>query len=185
MAREMELKYGADAALLERIAADWGPFSEIRMETTYFDTRDRRLGQEKCTLRCRLENGRAVYTVKIPLADGSRGEWETEAPSLGEALPLLTASGAPELPAASELMAVCGARFTRRCRTIPIPGGLAELALDQGILLGAGGEAPLLEAELELKEGPDEALRTFADSFAARYSLKEEPLSKFARARML
>jgi len=60
-----------------------------------------------------------------------------------------------------------------------------ELALDVGILTGDRREAPLREVELELKEGPDEALLTFGPQFAAKYALQKEPLSKFARAKRL
>ena len=42
-----------------------------------------------------------------------------------------------------------------------------------------------LEAELELKQGPDEPFGDFVRGFAAKYRLTEEPQSKFARARRL
>lgn len=185
MARELECKWKADGAAFAAIRAEYTGFTPIRMETTYFDTPDGFLSTLRRTLRCRMENDRAVYALKTYLPDGSHGEWETEAESLHQALELLAAAGAPELPAASELIAICGARFTRHCLLLTIPGGKAELALDEGTLLGGDRQEALREVELELKEGSDQALFAFANDFAAKYALETEPKSKFARARAL
>ena len=184
MGREFELKYRADKAQLEEIAAVYGPFREIAMETTYYDAPSGVFSRLHWTLRRRLENGVSVVTLKTPLPDGSRGEWETRAPSLAEGLSALKAQGAP-VPEAEGLTEICAARFTRLSRMLPIPDGRAELALDRGVLRGTREEAPLLELELELKEGPDEALTAFAREFAGKYGLSEEPQSKFARASRL
>ena len=184
MGRELEYKFRLTQAQAAAIGADCGPFAETRMETAYYDTPDRRLSAARQTLRRRLENGVSVVTLKTPLPDGSRGEWETRAPSLAEGLSALKAQGAP-VPEAEGLAEICSARFTRLSRTLQIPGGRAELALDRGVLAGPREQEPLLEAELELKDGSDEALASFAREFAGRYGLEEEPKSKFARARRL
>ena len=184
MGRELEYKFRLTPEQAAAIGADYGPFAETRMETAYYDTPHRRLSAARQTLRRRLENGVSVVTLKTPLPDGSRGEWETRAPSLAEGLVSLKAQGAP-VPEAEGLTEICAARFTRHSRILPIPEGKAELALDRGVLRGTREEAPLLELELELKEGPDEALAAFAREFAVRYALEEEPQSKFARASRL
>lgn len=185
MGRELELKFRADAAQMAQIRADYPGTADITMETTYYDTPHRALSARRETLRRRYENGRAIYALKTYLPDGSHGEWETEAASLAEALADLKAQGAPGIPEAADLETVCGARFTRSCVLLTIPGGKAELALDKGILLGGGKEIPLSEVELELKEGADASLLAFGEAFARRYRLEEEPLSKFARAKAL
>lgn len=185
MGRELELKFRADDAQMARIRADYPGTFDITMETAYYDTRDRRLSARRETLRRRYENGRAVYALKTYLPDGSHGEWETEASSLEEAIALLKQQCAPGLPEADALEMICGARFTRSCLLLSIPGGKAELALDKGVLLGGGREIPLSEVELELKEGEDASLLTFGKAFAGHYRLEEEPLSKFARAKAL
>ena len=59
---------------------------------------------------------------------------------------------------------------------------MAELALDQGILLGGSKELPLCEVEVELKSGSEAAATALAQALAAAYSLSEEPKSKFRRA---
>ena len=186
MGRELEYKYkgteNAFAALQQRFA----PFTEIKMETTYYDTPDAALSRRRWTLRRRMENEISVCTLKTPLPDGSRGEWEAEAPSIEEGIEALCNCGAPvELRGVTGLHPICGARFTRLAALVTLPDAKVELALDRGVLLGGGKEQPLLEIEAEYKEGREAVVRAFADALAWKFGLKEEPLSKFARARRL
>ena len=188
MGREFELKYQATPEIIELIREKFGEFTPFSMETTYFDTENRALRQRKWTLRQRLENGRAVCTVKTPLPDGSRGEWEVESPDLAAGAARLCAMGAPKeiLDYVNRGVApFCGARFTRLAKTIDLPGGAVELALDEGLLLGGGLELPFAEVEVELKEGEDDLARTFAEALAQEFGLKPQPKSKLARAMAL
>lgn len=188
MGREFELKFRADAAVIAEIQGKYGDFTTISMETTYYDTPDRRLASLRRTLRRRMENGVSVCTFKCPHSSGGRGEWEVEADSIREGIPKLCAQGAdPELMSlpAGGLTEVCGARFTRLAKTLKVPGGIVELALDRGVLLGGGKELPLAEVEVELKEGSDEAAAAFARQIAAEFRLVPEEKSKFARAMAL
>ena len=140
------------------------------------------------TLRRRMENGVSVCTFKRPHKDGGRGEWEVECPNIMEGILALCKAGADEellRVTAGGLMEVCGARFTRLAKTLEIPGGTVELALDQGVLLGKGKELPLAEIEVELKEGTDEAAVAFAKALAEEFSLVPEEKSKFVRAMAL
>ena len=59
---------------------------------------------------------------------------------------------------------------------------MAELALDQGVLLGSNREIPLCEVEIELKSGSEEAALLLAKTIALTYNLKGESKSKFRRA---
>ncbi len=179
MGRELEYKFSATAEILEKIAASFDGFREIRMQTTYFDTPDRRLSAQKKTLRIRRENEISIVTLKAPLPDGSRAEWECCAESIEAGLQRL-----PE-KIESPLGPVCGARFTRRAALVDTGAGQVELALDVGVLLGGGRELPLCETEVEYKSGSEEAARLFAEKLAADFGLKEETLSKFARAMAL
>ncbi len=188
MGREFELKFEATASILAQVAADLGPFREIAMETTYLDTPDGALARQHITLRRRMENGQSVCTVKTPLADGSRGEWEIFHRDLDTIIPALLAAGAPTLLAdltKSGIAPLCGARFTRRAATVEADDWAVELALDSGVLMGGGREIPLCELEVELKEGPDEAALVFAKSLAEKYGLKPQLKSKFKRAQEL
>ena len=188
MGREFELKYAATPSQQVEIAARFGVSHTIAMETTYYDTPDRKLSERHCTLRRRMENETSVCTYKYPHKDGGRGEWEVEAASIEEGIIKLCDAGAgPELLYATVagLVEVCGARFTRLAAPLEVPGATVELALDQGVLLGNGKELPFAEVEVELKEGTDEAAIAFAKALAEEFGLVPEGKSKFARAMAL
>ncbi len=185
MGREFELKFAATAEVQAAIGQAFGVFRKIAMETTYFDTADGALSARKVTLRLRKENDLCICTLKTPLPDGSRGEWECQATDITEGLTALVALGAPMevlLLAQSGLQPVCGAKFTRLAAEVATADGTAELALDSGILLGGGKETGLCEVEVELKTGSDRAALAFANDLAATYGLQIEHRSKFRRA---
>lgn len=188
MGREFELKYQADEETQEAIRAAFGPFRTIEMETTYYDTPDGALSARHITLRRRMENQVSVCTVKTPLADGSRGEWEIVWDDDRTMVAALCSAGAPaELGVLTEggVIPVCGARFTRLAAEIHMDGGTAELALDRGFLVGGDRREALCEVEVELKDGSDEATLAFAQNLAKRYGLQPQPKSKFRRAMAL
>ncbi len=184
MGVEFEMKYRATADQLASLAKKFpGPWDSYAMETTYYDTPHRHLGSKAITLRCRLENGEAVCTVKTPEVDGARGEWDYRCENIQAAIPELCKLGAPDfLLNLGELEVVCGARFTRRATMIVTGDFTAELALDSGVLLGGGREIPLCEAELELKSGDKDAMIVYAQVLAHRFQLIPERKSKFRRA---
>ncbi len=185
MGREFELKYRCTPEGFAAIREAYGEFETIAMETTYYDTFDGKLGNAHWTLRRRMENGKSICTLKTPDETGGRGEWEVEANSIMAAIPKLCKLGAPiklmELTV-NGIYPVCGAKFTRLAKRIQVPGGRIELALDQGALLGGGRELPLLEVEVELKEGADIAALAFAAELAEKFALVPEHRSKYRRA---
>lgn len=185
MGREFELKFRTTPDVLDAIRANYGLFSEFRMETAYYDTPDGHMRRLRWTLRRRYENGISVCTVKTPAAGGGRGEWEVCCPEIREALPRLVALGAPtvlsQMPLEG-LAEVCSARFTRLAATLELPGATVELALDNGVLMGGGQELPFSEVEVELKSGSEEAVIAFAQELARRFALEAEPKSKQQRA---
>jgi triphosphatase len=185
MGREFELKFRATPEQQEAILSLYGDFSTITMETTYYDTPNGSLSARNITLRRRLENGNAVCTVKTQLDGVGRGEWETNHQRIEDAIPVLCKLGCTEdliALTAPGLVRVCGARFTRQCKTLAVEGSTVELALDCGILLGGGRELPLCEVEVELKEGREDDALLFAQILAAKYGLQQETKSKFRRA---
>ncbi len=185
MGTEFELKYKATAAQQQIIAREHAGFTEISMETTYYDTPSKDFSAGRITLRRRMENAVAICTVKTPEKDGARGEWELVCEDVTVALQELCKLGAPEVLlswAKEGLFPLCGARFTRRATIIEQKDFTAELALDSGVLLGGGKEQPFCEVELELKSGSREALVAFADAFANEHGLAVETASKFRRA---
>lgn len=185
MGIEFEMKFCATAQTQAALAARFpGNWQTIAMETTYYDTPDRILGQRMMTLRRRLENGESVCTVKTPESGGARGEWDCKCEDIRQALPELCKLGGPEilLSVGDQLEVVCGARFTRQAILITTEDFTAELALDSGVLIGGGQETPLCEVELELKSGDQEALMLYARVLASRFHLTPERKSKFVRA---
>lgn len=188
MGREFELKYRADSQKIAAIREKFSGFTSIEMQTAYYDTPDGGLGQRRWTLRRRLENGRSICTVKIPLPDGSRGEWEAECSSVPDAVQELCKLGAPkELLSLTQsgICEVCAARFTRLAATLEVSGCILELALDQGSLLGGGKELPFAEVEVELKHGSEIVAVAFAENLAKEFNLTAEPASKAQRAMAL
>ncbi len=186
MGVEYEWKFRAEPQMQEQLyhAAE-GPWQQTAMETTYYDTPDGQLSALHCTLRRRMENGKSVCTVKTPLGDGGRGEWEVEESSILEAIPRLCKLGGPEILltlARKDITAVCGAKFTRRACTLDMGTAVVELALDQGVLMGGSREIPLCEIEIEWKGGRREAAAAFAAHLASKYGLTPESKSKFRRA---
>ena len=185
MGREFELKFSASEAAQKALLGSGADFCKITMETAYYDTSDGALSARKMTLRCRKENGVAVCTVKTPAGENGRGEWEVQWEDIHTAIPKLCKLGGPaELADLTKdgLVQVCGARFTRMAKTVDLPGAVAELALDSGVLLGGGKELPFREVEVELKSGSEEAVVSYAASLAESYGLSPEKKSKFRRA---
>lgn len=185
MGIEYEFKFKIDPSDLPALNGAFRQEStEIQMETIYYDTPSGALSSRRYTLRRRLENGISVCTLKIP-AEKARQEWETENVFIENAIPQLIAQGAPaELQELTKegLIPICGAKFTRIAKTIPLTDAVAELALDYGYLFGGDRKAPLCEMELELKSGDRKSFDLFVWSVSGEFLLEEEPESKFSRA---
>lgn len=185
MGRELEWKYRADSGVIAAIRASFGDFSEIRMETVYYDTLDAALSRRRWMLRRRYENGTSVCTLKTPLPDGSRGEWETPCDDIRLAIKELCKLSAPEdllTLTESGLREACAARFTRLAKQIALENCTVELALDEGALMGGGKTLPFAEIEVELKSGEEAAATAFAETLARKFGLTPEPKSKAQRA---
>ena len=185
MGREFELKYRADSRKIAAIEEAFGCFSEIRMETVYYDTLAAALSRRRWMLRRRYENGISVCTLKTPLPDGSRGEWETPCDDIRLAIKELCKHGAPEdllTLTESGLTEACSARFTRLAKRLTLERCTVELALDEGALMGGGRTLPFAEIEVELKSGEESAATAFAETLARKFGLTPEPKSKAQRA---
>ena len=188
MGKEFELKFAATKADLEKLKTRYPHLRQIAMETTYYDNPQGDFSRLKWTFRRRLENEKSICTLKTPLKGLGRAEFEVECGDIEAAVPLLLEQGAPKellLLTCRGVAPSCGAKFTRLAGLLEIPNGKAELALDEGVLLGGGKELPFAEVEVELKEGSEAAVTAFAASLAAEYGLKPEYKSKVARARQL
>lgn len=186
MGIEFELKYTATPEALKEIAAALpGTVQHMDMRTTYYDTAEKDFSARRWTLRQRMENAVSVCTLKMPGSHGARREFQVECHCIEAAVSeLCKLSDLPELVAlaAKGLQEVCGAAFHRVAVNVCLEGAVAEVALDEGLLLGGGRELPFCEVEVELKEGDRDTVIAFADALAARFCLQTEHRSKFRRA---
>lgn len=186
MGVEYELKFRAVPDQQEMLRKEvTGEEKEFDMATTYYDACDDGLSRRFYTLRRRMENDRSVCTLKAPIDEYGRGEWEVDCDDIHLAIEKLCKLGAPsdlQVLTAKGIKEVCGARFHRIAKTVTLPQGTVELAIDRGVLTGGGKEIDLCEVEVELKEGTPEMTQAYALLLAARYGLEPEKKSKFRRA---
>lgn len=200
MGKELEYKLNVeDERTLAAILADpviaalrQGEWQERRMKTAYYDSADRRFASRLWTFRRRIEGDKSVVCVKTPTEDfHTRGEWQAEAEGVDlDSIEALLLAGAPKellyLYGAGDVAPICGAEFTRRSCMLRFPdGSLAELAGDCGILHGESEKVEFTELELELYDGTPDKMLEFVDYLKTKYFLCEQPLSKFARAKLL
>ena len=189
MAVEYELKYRANAEVLERIQADFpGEYTVTEMTTTYYDTPGGDLAKLFWTLRHRREGNEHICTLKTPAGIDGRSEYEWHCEDIHEAIPhlsRLTGSNALNQLVERGLVETCGARFTRTARMFRAGATMAELAMDQGVLTNAGKEEPFAELEIELKRGYREEVQVMGFLLAAAYELEPETKSKYQRSREL
>ena len=194
---EVELKLLADTETLDRLERHpvirklaTGRAVTRDLQSIYWDTADRKLAAAGLLLRTRRIGRRWVQTLKQERPEERaaglerRGEWER--PVAGE-------TPEPERLADTPLAEVLdGAQvtlaplfrteFRRTTRKLALPhGDQVELALDRGQILGEAGTEPIVEAELELKQGEPVALYQLARSLVAVLPLKVGRWSKAAR----
>ena len=143
-----------------------------RLLNTYFDTPDLALQQRRMAVRERLAGDQWLLTVKTAgqSQNGLSRRQEWEGPTTPGALQFDTlvddAALAQDLMTLRpDLRALFCTDFERQCWVITHDGARVEVALDQGRIHvpGTALSEPLLELELELLSGPEEALMALAD----------------------
>ena len=173
---ETELKLSLSAPDLPRLLAH--PLlaqagHTQRLLNTYFDTLDLALQQRRMAVRERLAGAQWLLTVKTAgqSQNGLSRRQEWEGPTTPGALQFDTlvddAALATELLAMRpRLKALFCTDFQRQRWVIAHEGAQIEVALDQGRIHVPGTDLsePLLEVELELLSGPEEALMSLADA---------------------
>ena len=180
MGFEFELKFRATPETLDKIKKAYPGGQQINMQTTYYDDAVGSLSAKKYTLRKRQENDMCVCTLKTPAGKLGRGEFETMQETIEQAIPELCKLSGVSLP--TDLIEVCGARFTRYAKEVTLADCTLEIAADEGVLLGGGAEQSFCEVEVELKAGSPAAVVVFAKTLAEQYALQAEEKSKFKRA---
>ena len=143
-----------------------------RLLNTYFDTPDLALQQRRMAVRERLAGEQWLLTVKTAgqSQNGLSRRQEWEGPTTPGVLQFDTlvddAALAQDLMALRPtLRALFCTDFERQRWVIAHAGAQIEVALDQGRIHVPGTDLsePLLELELELLSGPEEALMALAD----------------------
>lgn len=180
MAQETELKLNLHARDVPRLLAHpllAAPPRTEQLFNTYFDTPDLALKAQRMAVRERRVGGRTLLTVKTAGTSvgglSRRGEWE--GPTQPGAMNFAALVDDPALAAmlsalAGQLVPVFRTDFTRRSWQVLHTGAQIEVALDEGtISTGHTSEVPegtrsepILELELELKSGPEQALMDLA-----------------------
>lgn len=161
-----------------------------KMEARYYDTPTLAFRKEKLAFRIRLEGEQWMATVK---GGGSsegglhhRQEWNVPicAPvaELGIFSTTPIGSTLVRLVGAQPLHALMVTRFERRSFYVRTPAGtLIEVAADKGVIIAEGKQAPILEVELELKEGEITELVALGERLQTEYGLLAEAKSKYYR----
>lgn len=174
---ETEIKLALDPGEAQRLLShpllSTLPATGRRLLNTYFDTPDLALRDARLALRERRIGTERWLTVKTSGSTvaglSHRGEWEVL--QSGERPPFNTFVDDASVAAALQdwaprLQAVFSTDFTRRATVLSHAGARIELALDAGdIRVGRGPRArreALLEVELELLDGPVDALLDLA-----------------------
>jgi inorganic triphosphatase YgiF len=172
---ETELKLSLSAPDLPRLLAH--PLltqagHTQRLLNTYFDTPDLALQQRRMAVRERLADAQWLLTVKTSghSQNGLSRRQEWEGPTTPGALQFDTL--VDDAPLAQDLMtlrpnlrALFCTDFQRQRWVVTHADAQIEVALDQGRIHVPGTDLsePLLELELELLSGPEEALMALAD----------------------
>jgi inorganic triphosphatase YgiF len=172
---ETELKLSLSAPELPRLQSH--PLlvqagEALRLLNTYLDTPDLALKQRRMAVRERLAGEQWLLTVKTAgqSQNGLSRRQEWEGPTTPGALQFDTlvddAALAQDLMTLRpNLRALFCTDFERQRWVIAHAGAQIEVALDQGRIHvpGTNLSEPLLELELELLSGPEEALMALAD----------------------
>jgi inorganic triphosphatase YgiF len=194
---ELELKLLVAPAQLAKIDAHpavralrRGAGRKATLASVYYDTPDRDLARAGVALRLRRDGKRWIQTLKGggEAAAGlhARDEFEWDLTGDGLNVALLDESPYAELFAKRKvrgrLQPVFATEFERTARTLAFPDGtLAELALDRGAIRVGHEEAPISEAEIELKGGDAARLFTLAREIARDIPVRLGHASKAER----
>lgn len=191
---EVELKITLDPGAEARLRRD--PALEARevpgrtadLVSIYYDTPGEALAQAGIALRLRREGRRWVQTIKIKAGAETGGLFanhEVECPAPGGRLVLEGEDPAfaaiAEAAGDAPLSPLFETRVKRRIELLRMPEGLVELAIDKGEIVAGSRVEPILEAELELKEGGVGAIYTLARRLFRAGPIRFAQLNKSAR----
>lgn len=164
-------------------------YEKILLAANYFDTMDGFLHKARLAYRVRKENDQWVATIKgggcVVNGMHKRAEWNVkvengEADLQAFAKTTVDQSILKEL-STKKLIPIVQTNFVREVVILMIDDNKIEVALDKGIIIGNGNKIPILEIELELKEGKEKILMEIGEKLIKEFPLKLSNKSKFAR----
>jgi inorganic triphosphatase YgiF len=160
---EIELKLEIAPGDLERVKAHpmlEGLGAPKRLESVYFDTPDHSFAKAGMTLRVRSDGRKRVQTVKAADTGGApfeRGEWEipvqADQPDFEAALATPLKKLLRKEAVRASVQPAFAVEVARATKIVKHADAEIELALDEGEARAEGRSEPLLELELELKQG--------------------------------
>lgn len=162
MSREIELKLELSKAAMDTLLRSdllAGPSEDVSQRDIYFDTPDQKLRNAGFSLRIRQAGGVRTQTIKAT-APGTAGlfarpEWERivddDHPVLDHEAPIATAPW--PVFSADELAPLFIVEVQRKRWLHRENGSEIEIALDEGLVVAGDRQSPVLELELELKDG--------------------------------
>ena len=193
---ELKLQVASPAVWQELLAsplfASWGAkaWQQQMMEAKYFDTPNRALNERRIAYRVRREDSQYIATIKSGgCSEGGlhqRREWNVEVKDSQSDITVFK-----ELECWPELEKIADQPFIPQFvtaferRTLEIctsEGAVIEVAADKGEIIAGEKRVPILELELELKQGKPQSLLKLGSRLAEQYPLLLEERSKFHRA---
>lgn len=164
-------------------------YEKILLAANYFDTMDGFLHKARLAYRVRKENDQWVATIKgggcVVNGMHKRAEWNIKVEN-GDANPQVFTKTTVDQNILKELstkklIPIVQTDFVREVVILTIDDNKIEVALDKGIIIGNGKKIPILEIELELKEGKEKILLEIGEKLIKEFPLKLSNKSKFAR----
>lgn len=191
MTQEIELKLCLTAQGMQLLQQDWlgrqAPqrTGSVHLANTYFDTSTRDLHRKAVALRLRERDGEFIQTLKTRGESRGglhqRGEWEWQVAEPRLYPELLRDTAFPQELLSAEMVPLFRTDFQRTEVVLRRGEAVIELALDEGQVLAGDKRMPLLEVELELKQGPVAALMALAQELAESVPVWPSDISKAER----
>lgn len=199
---EIELKYllrdraQADEILNDELVKeveDEGSEETIDMHAVYYDTADHKLTEAGIALRVRKEGEYYVATMKDKgnTIEGMHKRQEINVRLTDEEMiqhpdvTIFSESDAYEqlleIAGKGKLLPVLEMKFERRQVRVDTGKAISVLSCDDGYISAGGKTLPIMELEIELYSGSLDELKEYGGRIAAKYDLKPEDRSKFAR----
>lgn len=167
----------------------------FRMAASYFDTKDMQLNRQKISYRVRKENHNFIATIKAGGAEenGMHRHFEVNVPVASDTPDLTvfketcgTLYKALSAIAIKDLQLIVKTDFRREAVTVEQKNSVLEIALDKGTLFGGTQSSAIMEVEIELKSGSEQAVILLGEALCEQFpSLCRESRSKFYRGLLL